>query len=272
MVRVKDKLKQLDVRPSKERGQNFIIDPSVLHSIIDFGQPSANQHIVEIGPGLGALTSELARFGPLTLIEIEASFCQELRKRFPQAQVVQADARSVDFSALGAELTVFGNLPYSFSTEIIFHLIEGAASIRTAVLMLQREFAERLAAEPGGRDYGVLSVNAQMWADMELGPIIPGTSFHPPTQVQSRLIRLTFLKQPRVQLGDSKWFQRVLKGSFLQRRRKILNSLKGSGIAPEEVIVAGLQKAGVDPMRRAETLSLQEFVALAEAIKTGLDG
>ncbi len=264
--RAKDTLRSLDVRPSKERGQNFITDQSVLHSIVDFGHPEKGNQIVEIGPGLGALTRELAPFGPLTLIEIEPKFCEALAKEFPAARIVNADVRMVNFADLGADLLIFGNLPYSFSTEIIFHLVANAAVIGRAVLMLQREFAERLAASPGGRDYGVLSVNAQMMADISLGPIIPGTAFHPIANVASRLVELKFLSKPRVDIGDMEWFKKVVRASFLQRRRKLWNSLKASSIGSPEAIDAALRATGIDPGRRAETLSIPEFAALAAAL------
>ncbi|MBN8548766.1 MAG: ribosomal RNA small subunit methyltransferase A [Deltaproteobacteria bacterium] len=265
--RAKDQLRDLDVRPSKERGQNFIIDPNVLHDIVQFGRPSAEDSIVEIGPGLGALTGELARFPQLTLLEIEEKFCAELKNKFPHAKIVCADVREVDFSQLGSSLLVFGNLPYSFSTDIIFHLVSHAKSVKRAVLMLQREFAERVASGPGGREYGSISINAQLVADMRLGPIIPGTAFHPIANVDSRLIELTFLERPRVEIEDLPWFKKVVKAAFLQRRRKLCNSLTASCIVPGEQVSAALQAAGIDEGRRAETLSIPEFARLAEELR-----
>lgn len=266
--RAKDVLSALEVRPRKERGQNFIIDPSVLHTIVEFGKPEAGDALVEIGPGLGALTRELSRFGPLTLIEIEEKFCESLQREFPEAKIIQADVRKVDLSELGTSLVIFGNLPYSFSTDIIFHLVSHGSAIKRAVLMLQREFAERLAAPPGTRDYGVLSVNAQMMADISLGPIIPGTAFHPIANVDSRLVELKFLKVPRVAVSDMVWFKKVVKAAFLQRRRKLWNSLKASSIAPADRIQAALARANIDGGRRAETLRMEEFAALARELST----
>lgn len=265
--RAKDRLRDLDVRPSKERGQNFIVDSEVLHSIVHFGNPAPQDRIVEIGPGLGALTKELSGFANLTLIEIEEKFCQDLKSQFPNATIVCADVRQVDFAALGSDLVVFGNLPYAFSTDIIFHLVAHASSIRRAVLMLQREFAERVASSPGGREYGSISINAQLMADMRLGPIIPGTAFHPIANVESRLIELTFLKKPRVDIADLEWFKKVVKASFLQRRRKLYNSLTASCIVPGEDVLSALAAASIDPGRRAETLSIAEFATLAEELK-----
>lgn len=263
MTRVKDKLAELDVRPTKTRGQNFIISPTLLDTIIDFGRPAEGGSLVEVGPGLGALTAELVKYGPLSVVEIEPNFCAELERKYPGLRVFNADARNFDYSGLGKDLLIFGNLPYAFSTEILFQLIAHAPSIRRAVLMLQREFAERVAAKPGGRDYGILSVNAQLGADISLGPIIAGNSFHPPTSVDSRLIELKFLPAPRFVLPDPDWFRRVVKASFSQRRRQLHNSLRGASIVPSELVEVALKNVGIDPMRRAETLSIEEFVRLS---------
>jgi len=263
--RVKDQLRSLEVRPSKERGQNFVINPLVIDSIIGFGQPKDNENLVEIGPGLGALTAVLARHPNLTLIEIEERFCRELATRYPHVKVINADVRGVDLSEIGSDLVVFGNLPYAFSTDIVFRLIDQVAVVKRAVLLLQKEFAERLAADPGGRTYGLLSVSCRLWADAKLGPIIPGDAFHPPAKVQSQVVELTFLKSPRLAIPDILWFKRFVAACFLKRRKKLINSLTASGLFTKENIATTLAACGVDQNRRAETLSLEEFAKLAEA-------
>lgn len=265
-MRAKDRLRALDVRPVKERGQNFLIDETVMDEIVSFGHPAPGDALVEIGPGLGALTGRLYRIEPPLLIEIEPHFCADLAKRFPKSRILNADVRTVDFSELGSNLVVFGNLPYSFSTEIIFHLIDNRRALSRAVLMLQKEFADRMGAGPGGRDYGVLSISCQLLCDVRLGPIVPGTAFHPPTKVASRVLELTFLEEPRVQFADMEWLKKTIRGAFHQRRKKIHNSLKASGIRTAEQIMRGLADAGIDPDRRAETLSIEEFVSLAAAL------
>jgi len=264
--RVKDHLGALEVRPSKKRGQNFMIDPSLPLTIADFGAPLPQQKLVEIGPGLGALTEILVPHGLLAVLEIEPRFCEDLRGKFPDLNVIEADARTFDFSTLGADLVVFGNLPYVFSTEIIFHLIEQRASITRAVCMLQREFVERLAATPGGRDFGVLSINVQRWADVRAGPIIPGTAFHPPTKVQSQLVELAFLPESRIRVSDEKWFARVVRAAFHQRRRKLPNSLASAGLGKLDEMRAALADLDIDPNLRAESLSLEQFGRLAEGL------
>jgi 16S rRNA (adenine1518-N6/adenine1519-N6)-dimethyltransferase len=265
--RAKDTLRDLNVRPSKERGQNFLIRPEVPEAIVAFGAAPAGAHIVEIGPGTGALTQLLEGVTSLTLIEIEPKFCEYLHEKYPHATIINQDARTVDFSSIGSQLFVFGNIPYVFSTEIVFQLLQYRSAIRHAVLMVQREFAERVAAKPGGRDYGSLSVAVQIFADVELGPIVPGDSFHPPTAVQSRVMKLTFLKEPRVDVGDPAYFEIVVRGAFSQRRKKVLNSLLSCGRWTKECLLLALQGAGISPDVRAEQIDIVGFAALAKQLQ-----
>lgn len=265
-MRVKDQLYEMGVRPSKGRGQNFIIDPGLIARIVEFGAPSKGDNIVEIGPGLGALTEALLPFGNICVIEVEQEFAAKLGQKFPQLKIITEDVRSVQFTDLGKDLVVFGNLPYSLSTDIVFHLVENRAVLKRAVLMLQREFVERMCAEPGGKEYGALSVNLQIWTTLRKGPVVSGASFHPRANVESRLVELTFFKQPRYAIDDPVWFRRVVQSAFSQRRKKLSNSLKGSGVFQSVDLVAILTELGIDPGRRAETLSLEEFARLSQAL------
>jgi 16S rRNA (adenine1518-N6/adenine1519-N6)-dimethyltransferase len=272
----KGKLDSMAFSPSKTRGQNFIINPFVVEAILEFGRPLPSESLVEIGPGLGALTEvlyQVARQGeerqagrPLVLIEIEPKLCAELARKFPGARIIEADVRHVDLSSLGDNLTVFGNLPYSFSTEILFHILKHRLAIRRAVFMLQREFAERVAAEPGSKKYSSLSVAVQLWAEVTLGPIIPGDAFHPPTKVESCMLELSLRPEAAVSVESFELFERVVKTAFSKRRRTIENSLESSGFFSEEVIRLGLAKAQIDPGLRAEMLGLEQFAALVRAI------
>lgn len=259
-------LGEMNVRPSKQRGQNFIKDTSVLDQIVEFGAPKADETIVEIGPGLGALTQRLAAIGKVTAIEIEERFCAQLRRMSPNITVVNEDFRGVELSGIGSKLTVFGNIPYSYSTDIVFHLINNAPLIDRAILMLQKEFAQRIASPPGKKSFGALSVGCQLWADITLGPIIPGDSFHPPTEVESQVIEMKFFDTPRHDVGDLFHFRRVVQAAFSQRRKKLHNSMRSSGTFPGDVVDRALEAAGIDPNRRAETLSLAEFASLSRAL------
>jgi 16S rRNA (adenine1518-N6/adenine1519-N6)-dimethyltransferase len=245
--RAKDTLEDLGVRPSKGRGQNFLIDDAAIGAIVAFGDPQPEETLVEIGPGLGALTKALSRLPRLTVIEIEPRFCEELAAKFPGITILNEDIRMVDLSEIGDRLVVFGNLPYSFSTDIVFHLVEHAPWISRAVLLLQREFAERLAAPPGGKSYGVLSISCQLSAEVRLGPVIKGDSFHPPTQVDSQIVELKFRKEPLVPQAEQFWFL----------------------FTPQQIAEA-LGKADIDGGRRAETLSIAEFIRLAKVLAPSL--
>lgn len=266
-MRVKDQLSRMDVRPSKGRGQNFIIDESLLDSVVSFGAPQSTDTLIEIGPGLGALTERLLKIAPVTAIEIEEQFCTELERRFPTITTINDDVRLVDFAELGTDLVVFGNLPYRLSTDILFHLVAFSANIRRAVIMVQREFAQRMAASPGGRDYGVLSVSVQLSAATRLGPTIPGTAFHPPTEVTSQLIELTFRPYPGVEQEEVPAIKRVVAAAFSQRRKMLKNTLKASKLADGDKIELALSQSGIEGTRRAETVSIDEFVTLTRALR-----
>lgn len=243
-----------------------MIRPDVTEAISMFGDAPDDAHVVEIGPGMGALTAHLARREKLTLIEIEAKFCDLLSVKYPRAKIVNEDVRRVDFSQLGSNLFVFGNIPYVFSTEIIFHLIECRASVDCAVMMVQREFAERLAADHGSRTYGSITVAVQLWADVELGPLVPGTAFHPPTAVESQVMKLTFHKDPRVPVSDPVHFQSVVRAAFSQRRKKLVNSLAASQKWERKLIEETLETVGIGPDERPEQLSIERFALLADAL------
>jgi 16S rRNA (adenine1518-N6/adenine1519-N6)-dimethyltransferase len=272
MTKVKNTLSQLGVKPSKTRGQNFLIDENLTNKIFLEGNISSSDNIIEIGPGLGALTKYIYKTVPHTAVEIEENFCEQLKKQFPELRIINEDVRKVDFSALGVDQIIFGNLPYSFSTDIIFHLVEYKSNIKRMVFLLQKEFAERMAASPGGKDYGVLSVNLQIFFDVKLGIEIPGNCFHPPTKVTSRVVILEPKKIPVVPENEIEWFKKCVKASFLQRRKKIPNSIKSANIIHKsdahELIKKACEQINIDPNRRAETLSLVEFLSLSRSLKS----
>lgn len=263
--RAKDTLRDLNVRPTKERGQNFLIRPEIPQAIADFGNVPEDALVVEIGPGTGALTEHLARFKKLTLIEIEPKFCELLAQKFPHVHIINADVRTVDLATIGSNLHVYGNIPYVFSSEIVFHLIANRKHVKQAVMMVQKEFAERLAAPTSTRAYGSISVSAQLFADIELGMIVPGDAFHPPTEVQSRVMKLTFRETPRADVPDYEFFQVVVRAAFSQRRKKLINSLMSQGRWTKERVLQALAAAEISPEVRAETLSVEAFARLTAA-------
>lgn len=262
------RLQRLGVTPHKSRGQNFLVDQDAIHRLLEFARPAPRHPLVEIGPGLGALTDHLVHFGPLTVIEIEEQFARDLKARLPEVTVIQADVRSVDFTQFPKGADIYGNLPYSFSTEILFHLLTGAGVFRRAVIMLQKEFVQRIAAEPGSRAYSALSVAIQRKATTRLGPIIDGSSFLPETKVQSQVIEITFRDLPPPDTWEELWIERVVRAAFSERRRKLINSLTTTGLCTAEVVRTVCHDLGIDENVRAESISVTQFESLAKGLRS----
>lgn len=248
-------------RPRKRFGQHFLHDRSVIDRIIATLNPQPGETIVEIGPGRGALTLPLLERVPiLHVVELDRDLAAQLPTlATPDRLIVhQADALTFDFAALAPEkaLRVVGNLPYNISTPLLFHLLEQADAFIDMIFMLQKEVADRIVASPNNKDYGRLSVMLQCRLDVEhLFDVGPG-AFTPPPKVQSSVIRLR-PRSPALSTPDQERFARVVQAAFAQRRKTLRNSLRGV------IDEAGFARAGIDPTRRAETLTLQEFARLS---------
>ncbi len=230
--------------------------------------PGERDVVVEIGPGDGALTAELARRpARVTALEIDRALVARLRERFPGVEVLEADARYHDYAALRAEpggrVLVVGNLPYSVGTKILISLIRAHGVIAEMALMLQREVAERVAAAPGGKDYASLSILCQLHWDVRLALRAPPGAFRPPPKVDSAVLHLRALAEPRVALADERRFEAVVRAAFAQRRKTLANALSGGLGVPADRAREAAEAAGIDPRRRAETLSISEFANLA---------
>jgi len=252
-------------------GQHFLRDQATARAIVDLVAPTERDLVVEIGPGDGALTGLLAgRAGRVIALEIDRALSAALRARWPGVEVLDADARSWNYAGLAAQaggrVLILGNLPYSVGKPILMALIEARAAIHEMALMLQREVAERIAAPPGGKSYGSLSVFTQLHCDVRLALRVPPGAFRPPPKVDSAVLHLRVLREPRVPLADPRRFESVVRAAFAQRRKMLANAL-GAGLGlPLDSVRRGAAAAGVDPTRRAETLSLSEFAALATAL------
>ena len=248
-------------------GQHFLRDAGIARAIVGLVAPTAQDLVVEIGPGEGALTGELAeRSGRLIGLEIDQALIERLRRRFPGTEFEHADARGWDYGALvrppGGRVLVVGNLPYSVSKPIVTALQAARHAIDVMALMLQREVAERLAASPGGKVYGALSVLTQAGCDVELALRVPPGAFRPPPQVESAVVRLTPRVESRVPVALEARFRAVVRAAFGRRRKTLPNALnEGLGVPLGQAREA-TTRAGVDPARRAETLTIEEFVAL----------
>lgn len=251
-------------RPRKRFGQNFLHDQGIIERIVRSISPSSEEHLVEIGPGLGALTGPLLeRAGTLDVVELDRDLVPRLEAKFAgreNLKIHNTDALKFDYCELGEALRVVGNLPYNISTPLIFHLLGQARCIRDMHFMLQKEVVDRLAASPNSSDYGRLSVMVQYHCRVENLFGVPPGAFNPPPKVHSAIVRLTPYRQPPVELEDPGLLARVVTQAFAQRRKTLRNTLKG---LLDSDAIAG---CGIDPGRRAETLELAEFAALANAL------
>jgi 16S rRNA (adenine1518-N6/adenine1519-N6)-dimethyltransferase len=254
-------------------GQHFLRDDAVAERIVAQVAPTPRDLVLEIGPGQGALTGRLARAaGRLLAIEVDAALAAALMERFADASHVEirmADARSFDYSGLPAlkpdpwgRVLVVGNLPYSVGKPILMALVETGKAVDEMALMLQKEVAERVAAAPGGRTYGSLSVLTQLACEARLAFTVPPGAFRPPPQVDSAVLHLRVRPEPLVPAPEAPHFRAVVLAAFGQRRKSLANALAaGLGLSPDRAR-ALCAVANVDPARRAETLSLDEFARL----------
>ena len=256
-------------------GQNFLVDDAAGLAIADSLGPLDGRTVIEIGPGHGAITQILAgRCRRLIAIEIDRALAAELRFRFrspeqAQVEIVEADVLDVDLGALlqpGETAEVVGNLPYYITSEILLRLFAAGerGRLTRAVLMLQREVADRLAAAPGVRAYGLLSATAQMSARVETLFTLPPTAFSPPPEVFSTVVRLEFASRFQALGVDAKGFDRFLKSCFAQKRKTLANNLRAAGYPASELQAAWPQD--VSALARAESVPLEPMAALYRAL------
>jgi len=246
----------------KRFGQNFLTDKQVLSDIIDAIAPRQGETMVEIGPGLAAMTALLLKqLDHMHVVELDRDLVTRLEKAYPRERLTvhSGDALKFDFGAIpvaeGQKLRVVGNLPYNISSPLLFHLADFADQIEDQHFMLQKEVVERMVAEPGSKTYGRLSVMLQWRYDMSLMFIVPPTAFDPPPQVESAIVRMVPVKQ---QLPcDAKRLEAVVAKAFSQRRKVIRNCVAGM------FTEAQLVEVGIDPGVRPEAVSLTQYVALA---------
>jgi 16S rRNA (adenine1518-N6/adenine1519-N6)-dimethyltransferase len=258
----------IDVRPKKRFGQNFLRDQSVVERILSAAGVDAGGRVLEIGPGLGALTERLLERGAeMTVMEVDRELAARLEERHePRLTVHQGDALRLDWEALlfAPPYRLVANLPYNISSQILFKILDHHRLFSRLVLMFQKEVGDRICAAPGGRDYGILSVFCQLWFDVKRVTVVHPGAFFPPPKVQSVVLCFEPLAAPRVPVADEAFFRRVVKGAFAQRRKTLRNALVGAGFAAG--LDAALADCGIDPGRRGETLSLAEFARLSERL------
>jgi len=264
-------LKRFGIRMSKKLGQNFLIDEHVVNSIVAAAGIKPGDAVLEIGPGIGTLTQGLAEAGAnVTAVEIDRRLIEVLSKTlegYDNVKVVHGDILRINIpETVGVpQYKVVANLPYYITTPIIMGLLEARMPIDVLVTMVQKEVAQRMVATPGTKDYGSLSVAVQYYTKAEIMFIVKPDSFIPPPAVESAVIRCTVLDKPPVEVNEKVFF-RVVKAAFAQRRKTLLNTLKTTGV-PVENLKTILDAAGIDGTRRGETLSIEEFAALANVWK-----
>jgi 16S rRNA (adenine1518-N6/adenine1519-N6)-dimethyltransferase len=275
MASIRNELRDHGLFPRKRLGQHFLVDRNILNKVIRAAEVEKEDVILEVGPGLGEMTIALARQAKRVIaIEIDSKLAAILGKKmkdYPNVEVVNRDILKVDFNQFlkkeGQPIKVVANLPYQVSTPLLFRFIESKETFSTFTLMLQKEVAERMVAPPGGKEYGPLSIFIQMFLDVSIRFFIKPSAFFPPPKVESAVVQMAWKERPIIELQNEEWFKKVVKACFGYRRKTLINALKHSELSLPESIELKMEKIGIDPRRRPETLTIQEYVILAKILK-----
>jgi 16S rRNA (adenine1518-N6/adenine1519-N6)-dimethyltransferase len=280
MASVRTLLAKYSISPAKRLGQHFLTDKGIMMAIVRTAEVNSEETVVEVGPGLGEMTKLLASKAKRVIaIEVDESMVAMLSDRLADYEnivLLRGDALKFDFLGesrkWGEKLKVVSNLPYNISTQLLFRLVEMREVFSGMTLMLQREVAERIVATPGGKQYGILSVLLQLYCDTCIRLLVMPSSFYPRPKVESAVVRFDFLQKPRVEIENEPIFRKVVKASFGHRRKTLKNALKNAAFfsVKGEEIEVNLRNVGIDPRRRGETLTLQEFADLSTAISKGI--
>lgn len=279
-IRTKEILAKYGFAFKKSLGQNFLIDPNILRNIVSHANLTENSGAIEIGPGIGALTEHLAREAKKVVsFEIDQRLLPVLEDTlspYDNVKIVHSDILKADVEKVIAEempgiedIMVVANLPYYVTTPILMKLLNDRLPIRGFVVMMQKEVADRITAKPGTKAYGSLSIAIQYYVTAEIAMVVPKTVFMPQPNVDSAVIRLIKHETPPVTVIDEDFLFQVTRASFAQRRKTILNNLQNgleSGKQNKQLILDALAACGVEPTRRGETLSIQEFGKLADEL------
>lgn len=261
-------------RPKKQLGQNFLVNPEVLKTIVEAGELTDTDTVIEIGAGLGCLTEVLVRRAKHVIaVEVDELLSKALAAQFsmnPRVQLVNDDILKLELNPLLSDDTesatttfkVIANLPYSITTPILWKLLSHHKQIHNCVLMMQKEVAERIVAGPGGKDYGALTIGVGYRADPALISILSPENFYPAPKVDSALLKLTMRENPKVAVDNEELFFKIVRTAFRARRKMLKNTLTRGRLAPAEVLAAAFEELGIAPQRRPETLDITEFAAL----------
>ena len=270
-------LRQYQHRPRRRLSQSFLTDDAAFRSIVAACHLDQEDTVVEIGAGLGVMTAMLAeKAGKVFALEVDPALISVLQQNLDRQDrviIVNMDVLKYDFAevareATGGKIRVIGNIPYHITSEILFRLLTFARIIQSAVLLMQKEVAERITALPGTKAYGIPTVILGMYADVEKLFDVPSRSFYPVPAVDSSVVRIVFRDKPRFDLNDETFFQTVVRTAFARRRKTLLNNLKALSQIQEKADHLGsfLDGLGIDGNRRAESLTLAEFAILSNAL------
>ncbi|MCQ6276709.1 16S rRNA (adenine(1518)-N(6)/adenine(1519)-N(6))-dimethyltransferase RsmA [Bacillus sp. V3B] len=279
-VRTKEIMKKYGFSFKKSLGQNFLIDTNILRNIVDYAELTNESAAIEVGPGIGALTEQLAKqckkvvsfeIDQRLLPILEDTLAPYSNTTIIHQDILKANVQEVIEQELSGitDIMVVANLPYYVTTPIIMKLLEEQLPIRGIVCMLQKEVADRIAAKPGTKEYGSLSIAIQYYTEAETVMIVPKTVFIPQPNVDSAVIRLTRRKEPLFPVISEEFFFKVTRSSFAQRRKTILNNLTSqlpAGKEKKELILLALSKAEIEPGRRGESLAIEEFARLSDTL------
>ena len=275
MASIKRELSEYGVFPKKRLGQHFLIDRNILSKVVRTAEVGKEDVVIEVGPGSGEMTLALARLVKHVIaVEVDQKMVEILKEKLadcPNVEVVKSDILKVDFKRLyereGRPVKVVANLPYQISTPLLFRFIEAKEAFSTLTLMLQREVAERMAAPSGGKEYGPLSIFVQLFLNVSIRFFIKPSAFFPPPKIESAVVHMVWKEKPTIEAKDEAWFKTVVKACFGYRRKTLLNALKHSEHFPVQSIESRMKQAAIDPQRRPETLTIEEFIRLAEALR-----
>lgn len=272
-LNTKEVVKKYNFKFTKSLGQNFLIDDKVLDDIVEGANVSKEDFVIEIGPGVGTLTKELlAKAKKVCAVELDSELIpilQEELEGYDNFELIHKDALKVDFNEIIGEeesVKVVANLPYYVTTPIIARMLNEDYKFKSLTIMIQKEVAERIDAEPNCKEFGSISVLVQYYCDTKIIRTVPPSSFVPQPKVDSIVIRLDKLDKPRVQVKDKELFFKIVRQSFNMRRKTLRNAIKSMKIIDGEEMEKVFENANIDPKRRGETLSLQEFANLADAV------
>lgn len=272
--KTKELLNRYGLYAKKGFGQNFLVDSAVLEKIVEAGDVSKEDTVIEIGPGLGNLTEYLLeKAGKVIAFEIDTDMVEILKERFGHQEnfeLVNKDIMEVDLKEyVKNSVKVIANLPYYITTPILFKLLEYKESITDIVIMVQREVAERILAMPKGKEYGVLTVNTGYVSDAELVTIVPNTSFVPAPNVTSAVVKLKINLDKSKELKDEEMFKKLVKAAFSARRKKVINSVMNANVfnVTKEKLTEYIVSLGFSENARAEEIPIEKYIELANILK-----